>query len=159
MFDFQSLHFTDSHIFCYWYRTKVRITFATLPVGVAQIVFPPFPQFQCCLFLRAMGAGIFQTEVRTSKHAHCTTLKLGAGGGGMVNSFCFFPFRHVSFVRESFWGGANFCLLPVWFKVFFSFVGAISRCFAMDAFLVFGPFATIVHGVSSRILAISVIGT
>ena len=62
---------------------------------------PPSPQFQCCLFLRAMRAGIFRTEVRTSKHAHCTTLKLGARGE-TVKSFCFFHFDTcLSFVSLS----------------------------------------------------------
>ena len=43
-------------------------------------VMTPSPPFQCCSFVQALGAGIFRTKVRTTKHTFFTTLKWGGRG-------------------------------------------------------------------------------
>ena len=96
-----------TNIFCYWYRTKVRTTFLFISFVSPQLSLPPPPISMLPGFWTAVGAGIFRTKVRTTKHTFFTTLKLGGRGVRYLQmrfreSRYMFPFRVPSWVVRTF---------------------------------------------------------
>ena len=91
LIDFLSFHFTDDDNFCYWYRTKVRTTFASLSVGFAQIVFPPLPPISMLFVFESHALGHFPDRSSHQQTRGLHNIEIG-GRGETVHSFCFLRF-------------------------------------------------------------------